>query len=232
LYGARAANGVILITTKKGRAQKGVGVDYNTTYTAETPAVFPEWQYEYGQGDGGVKPMTQAAAITTGRRSFGAKIDGSTYVAADGLEHPYSAQRNNIKNFYRTGSTFTNTVAFTGGTEAFTYRFSVADLNGKSILPNSSYDRKTGNLNVSGKLSKKLSFEALAQYNIEQAKNRPSAGDALGNPNWTPYMIANTADIRWLNPGYDANGNEIAWNDAPYRIKQLLCGKQISATRY
>ena len=215
LYGARAANGVILITTKKGRAQKGVGVDYNTTYTAETPAVFPEWQYEYGQGDGGVKPMTQAAAITTGRRSFGAKIDGSTYVAADGLEHPYSAQRNNIKNFYRTGSTFTNTVAFTGGTEAFTYRFSVADLNGKSILPNSSYDRKTGNLNVSGKLSKKLSFDALAQYNIEQAKNRPSAGDALGNPNWTPYMIANTADIRWLNPGYDANGNEIAWNDAP-----------------
>jgi TonB-linked SusC/RagA family outer membrane protein len=215
LYGARAANGVILITTKKGRAQKGIGVEYNTTYTAETPAVFPEWQYEYGQGDGGIKPMTQAAAITTGRRSFGAKIDGSTYVAADGLEHPYSAQRDNIKNFYQTGSTFTNTVAFTGGTEALTYRFSVADLNSKSVLPNSNYDRKTGNLNVSGKLSKKLSFEALAQYNIEQAKNRPSAGDALGNPNWTPYMVANTTDIRWLNPGYDANGNEIAWNDAP-----------------
>jgi TonB-linked SusC/RagA family outer membrane protein len=215
LYGARAANGVILITTKKGRAQKGIGVEYNTTYTAETPSVFPDWQYEYGQGDGGVKPMTQAAAITTGRRSFGAKIDGSTYVAADGLEHPYSAQRDNIKNFYNTGSTFTNTVALTGGTEAITYRFSLADLNSKSILPNSTYDRKTGNLNVSGKLSPKLSFEALAQYNIETAKNRPSAGDALGNPNWTPYMIANTADIRWLEPGYDANNNEIAWNDAP-----------------
>lgn len=215
LYGARAANGVILVTTKKGRAQKGVGVDYNTTFTAETPSVFPQWQYEYGQGDGGVKPMTQAAAITTGRRSFGAKIDGSTYVAADGLEHPYTAQRDNIKNFYRTGTTFTNTVAFTGGTDAVTYRFSLADLNAKSILPNSGYDRKTGNLNVSGKLSKKLSFEALAQYNIETAKNRASAGDALGNPNWTPYMIANTADIRWLNPGYDANGTEIGWNDAP-----------------
>jgi TonB-linked SusC/RagA family outer membrane protein len=215
LYGARAGSGVILITTKKGRAQKGIGVEYNTTFTAETPAVFPDWQYEYGQGDGGVKPMTQAAAITTGRRSFGAKIDGSTYIAADGLEHPYSAQRDNIKNFYNTGSTFTNTVALTGGTEAITYRFSLSDLNSKSILPNSTYDRKTGNLNVSGKLSPKLSFEALAQYNIENAKNRPSAGDALGNPNWTPYMIANTADIRWLEPGYDANNNEIAWNDAP-----------------
>ncbi|MCJ8208493.1 SusC/RagA family TonB-linked outer membrane protein [Mucilaginibacter sp. RS28] len=214
LYGARAANGVILITTKKGRAQKGVGVDYNTTFTAETPAVFPDWQYEYGQGDGGVKPMDQATAIQTGRRSFGAKIDGSNYVAADGQSHPYTAQKDNIKNFYRTGSTFTNTVAFTGGNEAITYRFSVADLNANSILPNSNYDRKTGNLNLSGKLSPKLSFEALAQYNIERAKNRSGAGDALGNPNWTPYMVANTTDIRWLAPGYDANGNETPWNDA------------------
>jgi TonB-linked SusC/RagA family outer membrane protein len=214
LYGARAANGVILITTKKGRVQKGIGIDYNSTFTMETPAIFPDWQYEYGQGDGGIKPTTQNEAIQTGRRSFGAKIDGSTYIAADGLEHPYSAQRNNIKNFYQTGSTFTNTVAFTGGTEAVTYRFSVADLNSKSVLPNSNYDRKTGNLNVSGKLSKKISFEALAQYNIENAKNRATAGDASGNPNWTPYMLANTADIRWLSPGYDAKGNEIPWNDA------------------
>ncbi|MDB5285440.1 MAG: SusC/RagA family TonB-linked outer membrane protein [Mucilaginibacter sp.] len=214
LYGARAANGVILITTKKGRVQKGVGIDYNSTFTMETPSVFPDWQYQYGQGDGGVKPMTQADAIQTGRRSFGAKIDGSTYVAADGLQHPYTAQPNNIKNFYQTGSTLTNTLAFTGGTEAVTYRFSVADLNSKSILPNSNYDRKTGNLNVSGKLGKKISFEALAQYNIETAKNRATAGDALGNPNWTPYMIANTANINWLKPGYNAQGNEIPWNDA------------------
>jgi TonB-linked SusC/RagA family outer membrane protein len=214
LYGARAANGVILITTKKGRAQKGIGVDYNSSYTMEKPAVFPDWQYEYGQGDNGVKPTTQGEAIQTGRRSFGAKIDGSPYVAADGLTHPYSAQRDNIKNFYQTGSTFTNTLAFTGGTEAITYRFSAADLNSKSVLPNTTYDRKTANLSINSKLGKRINIEALAQYNIETANNRTTAGDALGNPNWTPYMIANTADIRWLKPGYDANGNEIAWNDA------------------
>jgi TonB-linked SusC/RagA family outer membrane protein len=214
LYGARAANGVILITTKKGRAQKGIGVDYNSSYTMETPAVFPDWQYEYGQGDNGVKPTTQGEAIQTGRRSFGAKIDGSPYVAADGLTHPYSAQKDNIKNFYKNGSTFTNTLAFTGGTEAITYRFSAADLNSKSVLPNTTYDRKTANLSINSKLGKRINIEALAQYNIETANNRTTAGDALGNPNWTPYMIANTADIRWLKPGYDANGNEIAWNDA------------------
>jgi TonB-linked SusC/RagA family outer membrane protein len=214
LYGARAANGVILITTKKGRAQKGIGVDYNSSYTMETPAVFPDWQYEYGQGDNGVKPTTQGEAIQTGRRSFGAKIDGSPYIAADGLTHPYSAQKDNIKNFYQTGSTFTNTLAFTGGTEAITYRFSAADLNSKSVLPNTTYDRKTANLSINSKLGKRINIEALAQYNIETANNRTTAGDALGNPNWTPYMIANTADIRWLKPGYDANGNEIAWNNA------------------
>ncbi|AMR33216.1 SusC/RagA family protein [Mucilaginibacter sp. PAMC 26640] len=215
LYGSRAANGAILITTKKGKAQKGVGVEFNSTATMENAAVFPDFQYEYGQGDGGVKPTTLAAAQSTGRRSWGSKIDGSTdYVGVDGKNHPYSAQKDNIKNFYQTGSTYTNTLALSGGTDAVVYRFSVADLNAKGILPNNTYDRKTGNLSLNGKLGSKLSFEALAQYNIETGKNRASAGDATANPNWSPYMIANTADVRWLSPGYDARGYETVWNDA------------------
>ncbi|WP_324671773.1 SusC/RagA family TonB-linked outer membrane protein [Hymenobacter sp. GOD-10R] len=215
LYGSRGGNGVILITTKKGRAQKGIGVEYNSTATLESISVFPDFQYEYGQGDGGVKPTTLAAAQATGRRSWGAKIDGSTdYVGVDGQTHPYVAQKNNLKNFYQQGSTFTNTVALTGGTEAIAYRFSLADLRSKSILPGTTYNRKTGNLNLNGKLSPRLSYEALAQYNIETAHNRASAGDATANPNWSPYMIANTADVRWLNPGYNASGNETVWNDA------------------
>ncbi|WP_254070782.1 SusC/RagA family TonB-linked outer membrane protein [Pedobacter sp. L105] len=214
LYGARAANGVILITTKKGKAQQGVGIEYNTALTFDNAVVSPDWQYEYGQGTDGTKPMTQAAAIASGRRSFGAKIDGSDYVAADGLTHPYSAEKDNVKNFYQTGRTYTNTLAFTGGSETFQYRFSGSDLDSKSILPNSDYNRKTGNLSINGKLGSKIKIEALAQYNVEQAHNRPTAGDALGNPNWTPLLLANTTDIRWLEPGYDSKGNEIAWNDA------------------
>lgn len=215
LYGSRAANGVILITTKKGRIQKGVGVEFNSTATYDNVAVFPDYQYEYGQGDGGVKPTTLAAAQASGRRSWGSKIDGSTdYVAVDGENHPYVAQKNNLKNFYQTGSTYTNSLAFLGGNEAFTYRFSAADLNSKGILPGTTYDRKTFNLALNGKLSDKLSIEALAQYNIETGHNRTGAGDALGNPNWTPLEVANTVDVRWLKPGYDALGNEQIWNDA------------------
>lgn len=215
LYGSRAANGVILITTKKGRAQKGIGVEYNSTATMEDIAVYPNYQYEYGQGDGGVAPTTLAEAQSTGRRSWGAKIGSiPTFVAADGQTHSYTAQKNNLKNFYQTGTSFTNTLAFTGGSEGLTYRFSASDLNSRGLLPSTTYDRKTGNLALNGKLSSKLSFEAVAQYNLETGHNRTGAGDALGNPNWLPYMAANTVDVRWLKPGYDANGNELTWNDA------------------
>jgi len=215
LYGSRGANGVILITTKKGRAQSGIGVEYNSTLTMENVSVFPDFQYQYGQGDGGIKPTTLLAAQASGRRSFGAKIDGSTdYVAADGLTHPYSAQRDNLKHFYETGNTFTNSIALSGGNESILYRLSLSDLNSKSILPNSKYNRKTANLNLSAKLSDRLRIESVIQYSLETAKNRSTAGDALGNPNWTPYEVANTVDIRWLNPGYDSKGNEVIWNDA------------------
>jgi TonB-linked SusC/RagA family outer membrane protein len=214
LYGSRAANGVILITTKKGRAQRGIGVEYNSTFTMDQVAVTPDWQYEYGQGTGGLKPTTQAEALNSGRNNWGAKIDGSDFVAADGKTHSYVAQKDNIKNFYKTGTNFTNTLAFTGGNENITYRFSLSDMNSKAILPNSTYNRKTANLNIGGQLSKKIKIDVLAQYNLEKAHNRPSAGDAIGNPNWAPYFMANTSDLRWFAPGYDDKGNEIIFTTA------------------
>jgi len=216
LYGSRAANGVILITTKKGKARKGIGVDYNTTLTLENPAVIPDWQYEYGQGDGGVKPATKQQAIDWGRRSFGTPMDGQLYTQFDGKQHPYSPQKDNIKNFYNTGTTWINTLAFTGGTETINYRFSLSNTDSKGILPNSTLKKKIANLNVNAYLGKRVSIEAVAQYNVEEAKNRPSSGDAPGNPNWAVYMIGNTVDIRSMNPGYDSSGREIQWNETPY----------------
>ncbi|TDX02355.1 SusC/RagA family TonB-linked outer membrane protein [Dinghuibacter silviterrae] len=215
LYGSRASNGVILITTKKGRAQKGIGVDYNTTATFQNVAVVPDFQYTYGQGINGVMPTTLAAAQASGRRSWGAPIDGSTnYVGVDGKTHPYTAKKDNYKNYYQTGSAYTNTLALVGGGDVATYRFSASDLSSKGILPNTTYSRKTFNLSVDAKLGSRITLEGLAQYNQEIGHDRTGAGDALGNPNWTPLEIANTADVRWLKPGFDANGNETIWNDA------------------
>lgn len=217
LYGSRAANGVIVITTKKGVKQKGIGLDYNSTFTFETPSIIPDWQYEYGQGQGGLKPTTQNDAINSGRLSFGPKLDGSSVIQFDGVSRPYVAQKNNIKNFYRTGTTFTNTVAASGGNEAFNFRLSLSDMNNQGLVPHSQLNKKIGSLSLTGNLSKRLSVEGFAQYNVEKAISRANVSDAPGNPNWGTYMIANSVDIRNLAPGYDKlTGAETLWNPSGF----------------
>ncbi|MFB6454024.1 SusC/RagA family TonB-linked outer membrane protein [Chitinophaga sp. Hz27] len=216
LYGSRASNGVILITTKKGVKQKGIGVDYNGTFTMETPSVTPDWQYEYGAGTNGNKPQTAQDAINAGRLSWGPKMDGSNVMQFDGVARPYSPQKNNIKNFYKVGNTFTNNVAFSGGNENTSFRASLSDMNNHGLVPNQHLNKKIFTLGVNSNLSKRLSAEGYAQYNVEKSENRAGLGDATGNPNWGTYMLANSVDIRNLKPGYDANGNEVKWNPSEF----------------
>lgn len=216
LYGSRAANGVILITTKSGHAQKGLGVEYNSTYTLEKPRDLLDWQYEYGSGSKGVAPTSQAEAIAFGRMSWGAKLYGSQIIQPDGKPHPYVAQKDNIKNFYNTGKTFTNTIAVTGGNETANFRFSASNLDNKGIVPNNSLNLKTFNLSANANLKKKLVFEGNVQYNIEDTKNRTFTADFQKNPNAGTQIIATNIDVRTLAPGINANGNEALWNDYIY----------------
>ncbi|WP_439555577.1 SusC/RagA family TonB-linked outer membrane protein [Dyadobacter sp.] len=216
LYGARAGNGVILITTKKGRAQKGIGVEFNSNFTTENLAIIPDWQYEYGQGVDGVKPMTQTQAKSSGRLSYGARMDGSDVIQFDGQMRPYSPQKDNLKNFYRTGTNYINSIAFTGGNETVNFRFGLNNTKSNSIVPNSDFVRRIANLNVNAFLGKKLSIETVVQYNLENGHNRPKVGYADYNPHWATHLVANTVDIRSLSPGYDAvTGKEVEWNPVP-----------------
>ncbi|WP_461125549.1 SusC/RagA family TonB-linked outer membrane protein [Spirosoma aerophilum] len=216
LYGARASNGVILITTKKGRAQKGVGVEINSNTTFEDIAVIPNWQYEYGQGLDGRKPTTVTEAKSTGRLSYGAKMDGQPTIQVDGQLHPYSPQKDNLKNFYRTGTNYINSLAFTGGSETVNFRLGLNNTQSNSIVPNSSFSRRIANLNLNAFLGKKLSVETVFQYNVEEGVNRPKVGYADFNPHWATYLIANVVDIRSLAPGYDpVTGKEMEWNPVP-----------------
>ena len=219
LYGSQAANGVILITTKSGRAQKGIGVDVNSNIVYGTPSSFPNYQYDYGSGNDGVKPATQAAALSAGRLSYGARTDGSMVVQFDGVERPYSPVnvKDNVKNFYRPSRNFTNTVAFYGGSNALNFRLSVSDLDAQAQTPNSTFDRKTTNLSVTSHLGKNdfITIEGNAQYNYEKGHNRPNVGYAELNPSWATYLLGNTVDIRSLAPGYNDNGDEIQWNPVP-----------------
>ncbi|MFD2599602.1 SusC/RagA family TonB-linked outer membrane protein [Sphingobacterium corticis] len=216
LYGSQAANGVILITTKKGAARQGIGIEFRSNAMIGTPSAYPNFQYEYGSGNDGKKPLTQAQALSAGRLSYGGKIDGSPVVQFDGVERPYSAVnvKDNINSFYQPSVDFTNSLAFSGGSDAINYRVSLSDLRSRAQTPNSTFKRKTGNLSLQSKLGKNdfLELESTIQYNRENRNNIAGVGYAERNPSWAVYLIGNTVDINSLKPGADAAGNEIPWN--------------------
>ncbi|MEX2564993.1 MAG: SusC/RagA family TonB-linked outer membrane protein [Cyclobacteriaceae bacterium] len=215
LYGSQAANGVILITTKQGtRQKKGVGIELNSNFTVGTINIFPDYQYEYGQGSLGIRPRNQGEAISTGRLSFGEKMDGQPYVQFDGVERPYSPVyvKDNIQNFYRQSTNLVNTLSLSGGNEGVVYRFSLSDLRSQAIVEGSGYNRQTANLNLKAFLSEKLSFDTQIQYNYEKGTNRPGVGYVGTNSAWGVYLLANTVDVRNLAPGYDPEtGQEVEW---------------------
>lgn len=213
LYGSRASNGVILITTKSGRNKKGIGVEVNSNFVVDEIIDYSDFQYVFGQGLLGVKPSSQANAYASGANSWGARIDGSNAVQFDGVTRPYSAHPDNIKNFYQTGTTATNSIAFSGGNDNGNFRLSYANLMNKSVVPGSDLKRNSVNLNVNSKLGKRLLLNAIINYITEKSKNRPNLSDSPGNSNFGISFLPSTLDQEVLKPGYKADGSEINFSD-------------------
>lgn len=214
LYGARASNGVILITTKSGK-KGALAVEYNTNYSVDQVINNQDYQYVYGQGQNGEKPLTAAAALGTDRLGWGSKLDGSQVIGYDGKQYPYSAYKNNIKDFYRTAPTFTNTVSASGGSDKGNYRLSLSNLTNSSIVPNSGITRNTVNLRLNQDVTDRLHLSLTADYIDEQDRNRPNLSDGPNNPNNFLFLASNVNE-NIFKPGYDASGNEIVFSDDNY----------------
>lgn len=214
LYGSRAVNGVILITTKSGKKNSPFGVEFNTNVQFDQPVDNTDFQQVYGQGIQGIKPTTLDAARASGSLAWGSKMDGSDVMQIDGKNHPYSPVSNYI-DFYRTAPSFTNTVSFTGGSDAGSFRLSASDLRANSMVPNSYLDRKTFNFNGSQNVTKKLNVNVVANYVIENSKNRSSLSDGPGNPNNVQFLAPNQ-DQATLAPGTTADGKELTFTDDSY----------------
>jgi hypothetical protein len=128
-----------MITTKTTSKGNGISLAYNSNFTSETPLDYTDYQYEYGQGENGVRPTT--AFPTSGQWSFGEKFQpGMTQVLFNNITLPYEPQRNQISQFYRQGYTWTNTLTLTSGGENGGFSLSVANLDNRTILQNSGYD--------------------------------------------------------------------------------------------
>jgi len=195
LYGARAANGVINITTKKGTARKGIGVEFNSNYVFETVYDHRDYQREYGQGGYvlsdpanpdspriAVAPRTQEEAYGWGTSNWGPKLGSvANAIQFDGVSRPYTDAGDNWDRFYKTGNTWTNTIALTGGGPQQNFRFSFSDLRNSSIVPNTGFQRQNVSLSTNSKFGKRLTLTAKVLYSHEYADNRPYLSDSPAN---------------------------------------------------
>jgi TonB-linked SusC/RagA family outer membrane protein len=211
LYGSRAKDGVIMITTKTKGAGKGIGVSFNSNFTNETPLDFTDYQYEYGQGENGVRPTS--ANPTSGQWSFGEKIaPGMTQKLYD-VEVPYVAQPSHVGNFYRNGSNFTNTVSLSSGSDKGGFNLSFANMDSKGIVPNNSFNRKTINMGFAYDLSKKLSFAGNMNYSNEYNKNPPNIANQDNSIPTTISNLANTMPLSLFKEKMqNAAGNEYIYS--------------------
>ena len=195
LYGSRAANGAIIITTKTGKKNAQFGVEVTSNFASDEVLDFTDFQYEYGQGQAGVRPANQGAAISTGQFGWGEKYDGVPTVQFDGELRPYLPEKNRITNFYRTGTSFINTIALSGGNATGSYRTSFSNQDVKGISPNNDYHKMIFNLGVNQDVTEKLSVQVNINYTNERNENPPEVGiQGMGAPNFL-YRMANSISL-------------------------------------
>ncbi|HEX8041833.1 MAG TPA: SusC/RagA family TonB-linked outer membrane protein, partial [Chryseosolibacter sp.] len=170
LYGSQAGNGVILITTKKGRKDR-VSVTINSGLTAERPFTLPAMQNTYGQGNSGVLNASSG-------ESWGAKMDGQSFTGYMGEQRTYSAQPDNIKDFFRTGLTWNNSIGVSGGSDKMQTYLSYTNNDVQGIMPRNDINRHTFNLRLTNQVSSKFSTDAKITYLIQDIDSKYEFGEA------------------------------------------------------
>lgn len=178
LYGVEAANGAIVITTKKGKAGQG-RITYSATYTSQQVGPLPETQRVYSQGNNGV-------AQNTSFNAFGPRYAENTQFY------------NNADSFLRNGTGQRHNISFDGGSDRVTYRLSAGYFNSKGVIPTTEYKRLNISLGGTAKMSNKLSVESTLQYiNTDNQKVSKGANSfLLGLLSWP----ANDNMAAYLNP--------------------------------
>ena len=216
LYGSRAANGVIIITTKKGVSRKGIGVSFASTTSFQRADIQKEFQNEYGAGSNGQFRLNADGLPEFDKgtipKSWGPRMEGQEFVDWDGETRPYSPQPDNYQEFFQTGYTLNNSLALSGGNETSTYRFSYGELRNRGIVPNSTFEKRSVGLRTTSTFGEKLSADGKLTYAWQNAVNRQNQSDGRGvarNYNYMPRNIS-TESLRNYE---DLSGNEQTWNE-------------------
>ncbi len=204
LYGSRAANGVIIVTTKKGTS-KGVGVRYNGSLTLDFIADQFEYQNTYGQGDGGV-------FSTTSINSWGPKMSGqliNNWVEG-GEQYKMEAQEDRLTDFYRDyGVSQNHNISIDKATKDYSVVFSLGRAVNKGIYPGSQIEKNSYNIRANAKITDKLTIDSKLNYIHTEGENRPTQGlyGAMAQFLQMPRNIRTTD----LDPGYNSMKQHINW---------------------
>ena len=213
LYGARAGNGVILITTKKGNSESKMGVTVNSNTVFEDPMFLPDRQNIYGQG---TRNAAATASADMSRGSYGQLADGSLQLYYDGTSKPYTAQPNNVADFYETGVKSINSVSISNGNSKSNFRFSYTNNSTTIILPNASLNSHNFNVRAMSQLTDKLSIDAKATYFTQELNHRARTGSEgitqLIHNMPTTVRVSDLRKYQMDNPATDADYAVIAYD--------------------
>ena len=206
LYGSDAANGAIIITTKKGSSGKTLAISFNSSFQADKPVNLRDFQNEYSQGSSGTY-------ISNSEIAWGAKITGQTVRnwsidPADDTTTILKAHPNNYDDFYTTGKTFTNGISVSGGGDKVQAFFSYNNIYGNGIVDNNKFLRHNFNFRVSGNITDKLSFDTKITYFDQKADNYVKSGEDFSNVNRQILRLPTNIGIDYIRDHYQFYNEE------------------------
>jgi len=232
LYGARATNGVILVTTKSGKgAKKGVSVSYSGNIGFSDPFRLPDYQSKFGQGIGGQFKYVDGTGLAAGNlfdgvdESWGPAFDqsitqndgidnngdgvvdeageGALIDQHTGANQPWLAQPNTIRDVFRTGVTMSNNIAVSMNNDNMYSRMSYTNFSQEGMLPNTNLRRNTFNMSTGMKMNEKLSADANFTYTRTDSDNRPGIGYAGDNIMQQTIWTGRQVDWQDLEANYN-----------------------------
>ncbi len=249
LYGSRAAGGVIVIETKEGQRTDGVGISVNSSVTMEQIAFLPEFQNVYGQGSGGQFAYEDGLGGGTndgGLVSFGPQMNGQLITQYDGPSFdqdgnpvrggdviarqgnpitptPWTANPDNVRNFFETGVTSQHNIAFSGANDDGSFRLSYTRMDHEGTIPNTDYRRNNLSFTGTYDLSERLSIRAFGTFINSNSDHRPGLGYGSENVMYSFLWMGrqvnlDAAENYWQagREGFQQFNYNTQWLDNPF----------------
>lgn len=247
IYGSDAANGVIVITTKKASKRPGLGISYSTNLQFSTLLEYPEYQNAYGSGESGTGLKKEGFNFMannqvaynpelpygifmygpTNQRSWGLPMTGFTVIGRNGVEKTYSPV-NSLIDFYDTAHAWTNNLSIEKAGENASVRLSYTNLTSDDVMmKQNEITRNVLNLRANLKPAKRLSIDVGVRYQNEKVENRNQRNSSKSNPLYTVAWMPRDLSMAELTPWKNPDGTLTGFNGGGF-VNPLWCLNEIS----